>query len=71
MFRIILLFFLTAFLFISILFTAETILKSDARTTRNLFVQAAEYETNRPSIRQIETASADNNFSFTIKNSLR
>lgn len=71
MFRILLAFILTAFLFISIVSTARVLFSSNARSTKNLIVQATDYETTRASIKEIDKITANNNSYFTSKNSLR
>ncbi len=71
MFRILLTFAITAFLFIGILSTADSIYKSDLKNTRELNVKVNIIEQTRPSIKEIDRITADNNYSFTSKNSLR
>lgn len=71
MFRILITFIITAFLFIGILSTADSIYKSDLKNTKELSVQVKMIEPTRPSIKEIDRITADNNYYFTSKNSLR
>lgn len=71
MFRILLSFVLTLFLFVGIISTASLIFSGDSGTEQNLVINQIERGTERISIREIETLSASNNFSFTSKNALK
>lgn len=71
MFRILITFIITAFLFIGILSTADSIYKSDLKNTKELSVQVKMIEPTRPSIKEIDRITADNNYYFTSENSLR
>lgn len=71
MFRILASFILTSFLFIGILSTADLLLNPDSDNEKTLTVQISKDETVRDSIKEIEKITANNNYSFTSKNSLR
>jgi hypothetical protein len=71
MFRILSSFILTAFLFIGILSIANLLLNSDYERNQSLFVKISEVETARVSIKEIEKVTANDNYYFTSKNSLR
>ena len=71
MFRILASFILTSFLFIGILGTADLLLNPDNESEKTLTVQISKDETVRDSIKEIEKITANNNYSFTSKNSLR
>ncbi|MFZ2322922.1 MAG: hypothetical protein WAV89_04400 [Ignavibacteriaceae bacterium] len=71
MFRILASFILTSFLFIGILSTADLLLNTDSDNEKTLTVQISKDETVRDSIKEIEKITANNNYSFTSKNSLR
>lgn len=71
MIRILISVILTAFLFIGILSTANLLLESKNESEVKLIAQTFEKNLERSSIREIETITADNNYSFTSKNALR
>ncbi len=71
MIRILISVILTAFLFIGILSTANLLLESNNESEVKLIAQTFEKNLERSSIREIETITADNNYSFTSKNALR
>jgi hypothetical protein len=58
-------------LFVGIISTASLIFSGDSGTEQNLVINQIERGTERISIREIETLSASNNFSFTSKNALK
>lgn len=71
MFRIIISFILTLFLFVGIIGTASFVFKDSRNSEKNLLVQNIDKSFERISIREIETLSATNNLSFTSRNALR
>ncbi len=71
MIRILISVILTSFLFIGILSTANLLLGSKNESEVKLIAQTFENNLERSSIREIETITADNNYSFTSKNALR
>lgn len=71
MFRIILLFLLTIFLFLSILGTADVLFSTRGKAGINLIAQSSETAVKKLTIKQIETISAVNNLHFTYNNALR
>ncbi len=71
MIRILITFIITAFLFVGILTTANTIYKSDLKNTREINVKINIVEQTRPSIKDIDRITANNNYYFTSKNSIR
>ncbi len=71
MFRVILSFVLTLFLFVGIIGTASFIFSGNRNSEQNLVVQNTDKSFERISIREIETISATNNLRFTSKNALR
>lgn len=71
MIRILITFIITAFLFVGILTTADSIYKSDLKNTRKINVKINIVEQTRPSIKDIDKITANNNYYFTSKNSIR
>jgi hypothetical protein len=71
MFRVLLSFILTAFLFVGILSTANYFLSSETKTPQVISVTTYNVEFQRITIKQIDQLTADYNFPFTSKNSLR
>jgi len=71
MIRILISVILTAFLFIGILSTANLLLESKNKSEVKLITQTFEKNLERSSIREIETITSNNNYSFTSKNALR
>lgn len=71
MFRIILTFILTLFLFAGLIGTASELFKSSYSTEQKVIALVSEKKDNRLSIKEIETITASNNFSFTSANALR
>jgi hypothetical protein len=70
-FRIILLFVLTGFLFLSILGTADILFSNNGKEGTNLIAQSSETSVKKLTIKQIETISAINNLYFTYNNALK
>ena len=71
MFRVILSFVLTLFLFASLIGTAKIMFKSSAANDKYVSAQASEKKDNRLSIKEIESETATSNFRFTSANALR
>lgn len=71
MFRVIISFVLTLFLFVGIIGTASFIFSGKRNSEQNLVLQSTDKSFERISIREIETISATNNLRFTSKNALR
>lgn len=71
MIRILITFIIMAFLFVGILTTADSIYKSDLKNTREINVKINIVEQTRPSIKDIDRITANNNYYFTSKNSIR
>lgn len=71
MIRILISVILTAFLFIGILSIANLLLESKNKSEVKLITQTFEKNLERSSIREIETITSNNNYSFTSKNALR
>ncbi len=71
MFRVIISFVLTLFLFVGIIGTASFIFSGNRNSEQNLVLQSTDKSFERISIREIETISATNNLRFTSKNALR
>lgn len=71
MFRILITFLVTAFLFVGILSTADSIYKSDSKNTKEITAKVYIVEQTRPSMKDIDRITADNNYYFTSKNSIR
>jgi len=71
MFRVILSFVLTVFLFASLIGTANFMFKSKNVNTQNVIAQVSEKKDTRLSIKEIESVTASSNFQFTSVNALR
>ena len=71
MFRVILSFVLTVFLFASLIGTANFMFKSKNVNTQNVIAQVSEKKDTRLSIKEIESVTASSNFQFTSINALR
>lgn len=71
MFRILLSFILTLFLFIGILSTANYFLSSDFISKQEISLQTVKTENERLTIKQIDRVTAKENFYFTSKNSVK
>ena len=71
MFRVILSFVLTVFLFASLIGTANYMFKSENVDTQNIIAQVSEKKDTRLSIKEIESVTASDNFRFTSVNALR
>ena len=71
MFRVLLSFVLTAFLFMGILTTTGNLISESRNSVRNVDIQQIKQESGRISMREIETISASYNYSFTYKNALK
>ena len=71
MFRIILTFILTVFLFAGLIGTASELFKSSYSTEQKVIALVSEKKDNRLSIKEIETITAFDNFSFTSANASR
>ena len=71
MFRVLLSFILTAFLFIGIFSTANYFVSTETKASKVISVTTSNVEFQRITIKQIDQLTADYNFSFTSKNSLR
>ena len=71
MFRVILSFVLTVFLFASLIGTANFMFKSKNVNTTNVIAQVSEKKDTRLSIKEIESVTASSNFQFTSINALR
>ena len=71
MFRVILSFVLTVFLFASLIGTANYMFKSENVDAQNIIAQVSEKKDTRLSIKEIESVTASDNFRFTSVNALR
>jgi hypothetical protein len=71
MFRVILSFILTLFLFAGLIGTANIMFSSSNINDKNVIAQVSEKKDNRLSIREIESVTATDNYRFTYSNSLR
>lgn len=71
MFKVILSFVLTVFLFVGIIGTALLFISDAIGSDRNSVTVSMDNYSDRISIREIEVISAANNLRFTSKNSLR
>ena len=71
MFRIIILFILTIFLFAGLAGTANVLFSDTNADTENVIAQVSEKKDTRLSIKEIESITAANNYSFTQFNALR
>ncbi len=70
MFRVILSFILTLFLFTSIIGTANIMFDKSESSDSNITAQISEKKDNRLSIKEIESITSENNFYFTSSNAL-
>ncbi|MBP9583340.1 MAG: hypothetical protein KBE38_14360 [Ignavibacterium sp.] len=71
MFRVILSFVLTLFLFASLIGTANIMFESSAANDKYVTAQVSEKKDNRLSIKEIESVTATSNYRFTYVNALR
>jgi len=71
MFRIILSFVLTTFLFVGLISTANVMFASTGNSDINVTAQLSEKKDIRKSIKEIEMETASSNYQFTGTNSLR
>ncbi len=71
MFRILISFTLTTFLFVGIIGTANFMFKSANLNAKNVIAQVTEKKDERLSIKEIESVTASNNYRFTSVNTLR
>lgn len=62
---------LTLFLFVGIIATVSSIINEEPVFSKNLTIHTIEHKTERISIKEIESISANNNFTFTSKNALK
>lgn len=68
MFRILISFLLTAFLFIGILSTADALLNSKISSEKNINIYYMANASPRDSIKEIEILTATENYPFTSRN---
>lgn len=71
MFRILISFVLTAFLFAGLIGTANVLINHSDLKTQNVIAQISEKKDTRLSIKEIESMTASSNFRFTSVNALR
>jgi hypothetical protein len=71
MFRILLSFILTVFLFIGILSTANYFFSTDFANKQEIYLQPVKTEIDRLTIKEIDLRTAEENFYFTSKNSVK
>jgi hypothetical protein len=71
MFRIIISFVLTMFLFVGLIGTANFMFKSRDLDTQHVIAQISEKKDTRLSIKEIESITASSNYQFTYVNALR
>ncbi|HMN24295.1 MAG TPA: hypothetical protein PL018_16045 [Ignavibacteriaceae bacterium] len=71
MFRVILSFVLTLFLFASLIGTANIMFESSTANDKYVTAQVSEKKDNRLSIKEIESVTATSNYRFTYVNALR
>lgn len=71
MFRVILSFILTLFLFAGLIGTADIMFSTSKQNDQNVIAQVSEKKDNKLSIKEIETVTATDNYRFTYSNSLR
>ena len=71
MFRIILSFVLTIFLFAGLLGTAAIMFESSNKNDKNVMALVSEKKDTRPSIKEIEFVTASNNYPFTYPESVK
>ena len=71
MFRILLSFVLTVFLFAGLIGTASVLINHSDLKAQNVIAQISEKKDTRLSIKEIESITASDNFRFTAENVLR
>lgn len=71
MFRVIITFLLTLFLFAGLIGIAKFMFSTSTAYDQNVIAQVSEKKDTRLSIKEIETLTASGNFRFTLANSLR
>jgi hypothetical protein len=71
MFRILLSFVLTVFLFAGLIGTASVLINHSDLKAQNVIAQVSEKKDTRLSIKDIESITASDNFRFTSENALR
>lgn len=71
MFRVMLSFVLTVFLFVGLISTASVIFASNSNSEIKVDAQVFEKKDAGLSIKEIEMETATSNYSFTVQNSLR
>ena len=71
MFRILISFVLTVFLFAGLIGTANVLINHSDLKAQNVIAQISEKKDTRLSIKEIESITASSNFRFTSVNSLR
>lgn len=71
MFRILLSFVLTVFLFAGLIGTASVLINQTDLKAQNVIAQVSEKKDTRLSIKEIESITASDNFRFTSENALR
>ncbi len=71
MFRILISFVLTVFLFVGLIGTANVLINHSDLKAQNVIAQISEKKETRLSIKEIETITASSNFRFTSANALR
>jgi len=71
MFRIIILFVLTIFLFAGLAGTANSLFSISKTSDQNVIAQVYEKKDSKLSIKEIESITAANNYSFTQYNAIR
>jgi hypothetical protein len=71
MFRIILSFILIVFLYAGLVGTANVFFKTSEPSDKTVITQLSERKDKRLSIKEIETITSSNNYSFTSANALR
>lgn len=71
MFRILISFVLTVFLFVGLIGTANVLFNHSDLKAQNVIAQVSEKKETRLSIKEIETITASSNFRFTSENALR
>jgi hypothetical protein len=72
MFRVILSFILTLFLFAGLIGTADIMFNGNVKiNNQNVIAQVSEKKDTRLSIKEIETVTATNNYPFTSANAFR
>ena len=71
MFRVILSFILTLFLFAGLIGTANFMFSTSNEDEHYIAAQVFEKKDNKPSIKEIESVTAANNYRFTSANAVR